>query len=330
MQKKILISRIYENPEFDSDPRRKALENLGKFGKLSQHPMELTDEHADNVIAVLAGSPLVHESFYKAAKDLRIIARWGVGFETVNVDIATKYGVIVTVAPEHLETVAEYTIAQWFATLKRVYSINERAHRGDASLMRNYDVKGSTLGLYGLGRIGQEVAIRAKPLLGDQGRLLVYDIRSDVKELAAKLGAQSVDDPLELFQESDTISLHVSGAHPIVTYECLCAMKPHASLINPSRGNLVDDEAANQAIQEERLYYYVVDDPINGPREIHKGHPRIISTNHCAGISVESTIRLDLRTIEQTINTINGLEPTHILNPEVLDHPRVKGFLGRS
>ena len=329
MSKKILISGHLDNPEFDSEPRRNGLADLAKFGTLSRHPNQLTEEHAEDVIAVLAGSPYVHESFYKAANDLRIIARWGVGFETVNVDLATQYGVIITVAPDHLDAVAEYAIAQWFATHKRLYTINERAHGGDASLMRNYDVKGSTLGIYGLGRIGQEVAIRAKPLLGEEGRLLVYDIRPDIKELAAKFGAEAVNNPMTLFEESDTISLHVAGADTIVTYECLCAMRPHASLINPSRGNLVDDEAVNRAIREERLYYYVVDDPVNGPRVIHKGHPRIISTNHCAGITVESSIRLDLRTIGQAIDAINGREPAHILNPEVLDHSRVKSFLGR-
>jgi D-3-phosphoglycerate dehydrogenase len=329
MSKKILVTPLFDNPDFDSEPRRNALAELAKFGTLSRHPIELTDEHAEDVIAVVAGGPQVHESFYKAAKDLRIIARWGVGFETVNVDLATQYGVIITIAPEHLDTVAEYAIAQWFATHKRLYTMNERAHGGDASLMRNFDVKGSTLGIYGLGRIGQEVAIRAKPLLGEDGRLLVYDIRPDIKELASKFGAEAVDNPMALFEESDTISLHVAGADTIVTYECLCAMKPHASLINPSRGDLVDDEAVNRAIREERLYYYVIDDPVNGPRSIHKGHPRIIATNHCAGITVESSIRLDLRTIGQAIDAINGREPAHILNPDVLDHPRVKSFLGR-
>ena len=330
MSKKILLSRLFYNPEFDSEPRRDGLAKLAQFGTLSQHPDELTEEHADGVIAILAGGPQVRESFYKAAKDLRIIARWGVGYETVNVDLATQYGVIITIAPEHIETVAEYAIAQWFATHKRVYTFNERAHGGDASLMRNFEVKGSTLGIYGLGRIGQEVAVRAKPLLGEDGRLLVYDIRPDIKELAAKFGAEAVDNPMTLFEESDAISLHVAGADTVVNYECLCAMKPHASLINPSRGNLVDDEAVNRAIREERLYYYVVDDPVNGPREIHKGNPRIISTNHCAGITVESSIRLDLRTIGQAMDAINGREPSHILNPDVLNHPRVKSFLGRS
>jgi phosphoglycerate dehydrogenase-like enzyme len=105
-------------------------------------------------------------------------------------------------------------------------------------------------------------------------------------------------------------------------------MQPHASLINPSRGNLVNDADVNRAIKEEKLYYYVVDDPVNGPRAIHKDHPRIICTNHNGGITAESTTRLDLCTIDQVCATLQDQQPDHILNPAVLDHPRVKAFLG--
>ena len=325
--KKIFLSPIFENTEFDSAERRTALADLGKLGDLAIHPPELTAVHADGVIGVIASSVPVDESFYQAAKALRIIARWGVGYETVNVTLATQYGVIVTIAPEHMVTVAEYAIAQWFATLKRVYTLNEASHDGDFGLIKTYEALGSTLGLYGFGRIGQEVAQRALPLLGEEGRLLVYDIRPDITELAAQFGAEAVDTPLELFRESDTVSLHLSGADTVVGYEELCAMKPHASLINPSRGNLVDDAAANRAVSENRLWYYVVDDPVNGPRAIHKGHPRIICTNHNAGITIESAIRLDLRTIGQVADALKGRAPAHILNPEVLAHPRVKAYL---
>ncbi len=323
---KILLSQIFENPEFDTTERREALADLGKFGELSIHPRELTEEHADGVIGVIASSVPFHESFYQAAESLRIIARWGVGYETVNVDLATQYGVIATIAPEHMVTVAEYAIAQWLATLKRVYTLNRASHSGDFGLIKTHEAMGSTLGLYGFGRIGQEVARRARPLLGEEGRLLVYDVRPDIAERAAEFGAEAVDSPLVLFKESDTVSLHLSGADTVVGYEELCAMKPHASLINPSRGNLVDDAAANRAVSENRLWYYVVDDPVNGPREIHKDHQRIICTNHNAGMTVESGIRLDLRTIGQVRDAIEGRAPAYILNPEVLEHPRVKAF----
>ncbi|MDE0553906.1 MAG: hypothetical protein OXI24_06815, partial [Candidatus Poribacteria bacterium] len=121
---KILLSQIFENPEFDTPERRAALADLGKLGELSIHPRELTDEHAEGVVGVIASSVPFHESFYQAAESLRIIARWGVGYETVNVDLATEYGVIATIAPEHMVTVAEYAIAQWLATMKRVYTLN--------------------------------------------------------------------------------------------------------------------------------------------------------------------------------------------------------------
>ncbi len=328
MRYKTLVARIFENKQFESQARSQGLAELAKLTGVERYSArDMTAEHAAGVIAVIADSALFHRSFYEAAKDLRIIARWGVGYDKVNVDIATEHGVLVTIAPVHMDTVAEYTIAQWLATLKRVYTLNRLSHGGDFSIIRTYDAQRSTLGLYGFGRIGQQVAMRARPLLGEQGRLLVYDVRPDIAELARKFGAETVESPLELFRECDTVSLHVLGDETIVGYDELRAMRPHASLINPSRGNLVDDQAVHRAIVEERLCYYVVDDPVNGPREIHQGHPRIICTNHNGGITVESTIRLDLQTFEQVTDAIEGRKPNYILNPEVLDHPRVVSML---
>jgi phosphoglycerate dehydrogenase-like enzyme len=307
MRKKTLITPILTNEEYVSEPRSRGLDALRKITDIETYTArELSAEHAEGVVAVIADAALFHRSFYEAAKDLRIIARWGVGYDKVNVDIATELGVIVTVTPVHMDTVAEYAIAQWMATLKRVYTLNRSSHEGDFSLIRTYDAQGSTLGLYGFGRIGQQVALRAKPLLRETGRLLVYDTRPDIDELAARFGAEAVGSPMELFRQCDAVSMHVSGDDTIVGYDELCAMKPHASLINPSRGNLIDDEAVHRAIEEGRLWYYVVDDPADGPRAIHKGHPRIICTNHNGGITVESTMRLDCMTFEQATDAIEG------------------------
>ena len=91
----------------------------------------------------------------------------------------------------------------------------------------------------------------------------------------------------------------------------------------------VEEVVISRAIAEDRLCYYVVDDPVNGPREIHKDNPRIICTNHNGGITVESTIRLDQMTFEQVSDAIGGRQPDHVLNPEVLDHPRVRWISDR-
>lgn len=328
MPSKILVTGNLQNPQFDSPQRREALKKLENYVDQVEFytDAEFTAEHAEGVVAVLANSVLFTPQFYAAAKDLKLVARWGVGFDKVNVDVATKHGVVVTISPVHMVAVAEYAIAQWMATLKRVYTLNQNSHNGDFQTIRTYEAKDSTFGIWGVGRIGQAAAERARPLLGENGRLLVYDTRPDIADIAAQYNAEVVDNPRTLFEESDTISLHLSGDDTVVTYDLLCAMKPHASLINPSRGNLVDDQAVNRAIKEDRLFYYVVDDPVNGPREIHKNHPRIICTNHNAGITVESAILLDVCCVEQIIDTLEGRQPNHILNTDVLNNPRVQRF----
>ncbi len=327
MGNRIYVTRQLRNPEFASPARSAGLEQLATLATVEDQPAGLSAAEATGVIAVIADSAPFRDSFYAAAAELRLVARWGVGFDQVNVAAATRHGVLITITPVHMDSVAEYTIAQWFATMKRLYTLNRNAHRDDRRVLRCFDVQGSTLGLYGFGRIGQEVAQRAVPLLGPAGRLLVYDVRPDIGQLAAQFGAEAVAEPEVLFRECDTVSLHVSGDATIVGRELLALMQPHASLINPSRGNLVDDAAVHRAVEQERLYYYVVDDPVNGPRAIHRDHPRIIATNHSAGITVESSGRLDAATFEQVNAAVAGRRPAYVLNPEALDHPRVRGWL---
>ena len=329
MKPKVLLTKIFRNEAFASAHRRAGLAKLAEIADLVDYDSDLTGDMADGVVGVIANSSLVHREFYEGAADLRVIARWGVGYDKVQIEVATELGVPVTITPVHMDAVAEYTIAQWMAALKRTHTLNRMSHAGDFTIIPTLEARGSTLGLYGFGRIGQEVALRARPLLGDSGRLLVYDVRPDIAELAARHGAEAVDDPMRLFEESDTVSLHVSGDDAIVRYEQLKAMRPHASLINPSRGNLVCDDDALRAVEEGRLTYYVVDDPVNDTRAVYKDHPRIICTNHNGGITVESVQRLDARTFEQVTDVIHGREPEHVLRPEVLDHPRVKAWLTR-
>ena len=324
---KIMLTTAFANDDYASDEREQGLAHLRTLGELVDEPAILGPEHAPDLIASIASSSLYTDEFYEAASDLRIVARWGVGFDKVNVAAATRHGVIITVTPVHMDAVAEYAIAQWMATLKRVYTLNHLSHQGDFSIIKTYEAQYTTLGLYGCGRIGQEVAQRAVPLLGENGRLIVYDTRPDIKNIAAQYGAEVADSPAQLFRECDTVSLHVAGDDTIVDYDLLSLMQPHASLINPSRGNLVNDDDVNRAIKEEKLYYYVVDDPVNDTRAVHQGHPRIICTNHNAGITVESTMRLDGKGIEQVSAAIGGRRPEHILNPDVLDHPRVRAWL---
>ena len=127
---RIYISRQLHNPEFDSDARQAGIGRLGELAAVEDLPADLTPADAKGVVAVIADGTPFPDGFYAAAEDLRVVARWGVGFDQVNVPGATRYGVLITVTPVHMDTVAEYTIAQWMATMKRTYTFNRMAHSG--------------------------------------------------------------------------------------------------------------------------------------------------------------------------------------------------------
>ncbi len=318
---RILLAPIWSLEDFDCPQRDQAIGRLAEFADIDHYTSELTADQGHDVIGVIANSWLIHPEFYDAATDLRIIARYGVGFESVNLDKATASGVLVTTAIEHIDTVAEYAVAQWLATSKRLYTLNRNAHAGESTLIGTREVRDSTLGIYGFGRIGQSLARLALPLLGS-GRLLVHDIRDDIEELAANFGAEAVSDPIELFAQSDCITLHLAGGETVIHDEHLQAMQPHASLVNAARGVAVNDDAVQRALAQGCLYYYVVDDPVNGTREVHKDHPRVICTNHNAGVTTASANRLDETCVRQVIDTLQGKIPANLLNPQVLEHPK--------
>ncbi len=163
MKPKVLLTKIFRNEAFASAHRRAGLAKLAEIADLVDYDSDLTGDMADGVVGVIANSSLVHREFYEGAADLRVIARWGVGYDKVQIEAATELGVPVTITPVHMDAVAEYTIAQWMAALKRTHTLNRMSHAGDFTIIPTLEARGSTLGLYGFGRIGQEVALRARP-----------------------------------------------------------------------------------------------------------------------------------------------------------------------
>ena len=112
MAKKILLTKIFKNEEFASQGRHDGLEKLSEIADTQDYDGDLTGADAPGVVGVIANSAPILDSFYEQAEDLRIVARWGVGYENANVEAATKNGVLVTITPVHMDTVAEYAITQ--------------------------------------------------------------------------------------------------------------------------------------------------------------------------------------------------------------------------
>ena len=252
----------------------------------------------------------------------RVIARYGTGYDTVDVAAATERGIVVAnVVGFGVHEVAEHAIALLLAGARRVVA-HDRAIREGAWDIAQADpihrITGSTLGLVGYGRIAR--AVQAK-LAGFQVRTLVYDPFVPPDEVRAN-GAEPVDLPA-LLASADLISLHApltAETRHLIDREALRLVKPTAVLANTARGGLVDTAALVEALDEGRLAAAGLD--------VHEAEPlpdddpvraagRAIILDHAGWYSEESIEALQRGAIEATVAVLTGRRPASVVNPEV-------------
>jgi gluconate 2-dehydrogenase len=205
------------------------------------------------------GGDRIDAEVLQACPDLRICANFGVGYDNLDVPSMTRMGIVATNAPDVLtESTADFAFTLLMATARRVTE-GERFLRaglwkqGRYDLFAGAEVHGTTLGIVGMGRIGQAVARRAA--LGF-GMKVLYNNRTRIKaESEQSLGARFVSKD-ELLRDADhvllTLPFSTESRHTIGTRE-LNLMKPSAILINVARGGIVDDAALARALRERRI-----------------------------------------------------------------------------
>jgi D-3-phosphoglycerate dehydrogenase len=189
--------------------------------------------------------------------DLEIVARYGVGFDSIDVEAAKEYGVTVTNAPgANSRPTAEWAVATLLDIAGRRIPQHERASRGlGKSGPSRLDVTGRTLGVIGTGTIGRIVV---ELLSGFGMRILAYDPYPDAA-WAERVGAQYV--PLEeLVSGADFVTIHAAAKERILGAPELAMMKPTAALVNCARGVHVDNRAAHEAVRDGRLFGYGIDE----------------------------------------------------------------------
>ncbi len=191
-----------------------------------------------------------------AGSKLRIIARAGVGVDNIDVEAATRRGVVVVNSPTgNIVAAAEHTVALLLALARRIPAANEalRQDRWERAKFVGTEVRGKTLGIIGLGKVGSEVARRA----GENGlgmRLLAHDPYAN-PDNARKLNAELVSLD-ELLEQSDFVTVHTvlnAGTRGLISEDELAKMKPSARIINCARGGVVDEQALLDALQQGRL-----------------------------------------------------------------------------
>ncbi len=209
-------------------------------------------EEYRGISAAIAGGEHITERFLAALPELRVVARAGVGFDRVDVPACTRHGVVVTITPTaNHAAVAEHTLALIFAFAKRIVTGDKatRAGRWPRDLLR--PIRGQTLGILGLGRIGRSTAVRAK-LLG----MNVIATESFPNETFLRVNAIELVDFDTLLARSDYVSIHCplnDQTRGMFNREAFARMKPLSVLVNTSRGGTVVEADLVAAIRSGHL-----------------------------------------------------------------------------
>ncbi len=188
-----------------------------------------------------------------AQSRLRVVARTGVGYDSVDVAAATDLGIVVTITPGAVDvSAAEHTLALLLALTRGIVERDRQVRTGVWKRRALPQLAGKTFGVVGLGRIGRAVAVRA---LGLQMNVIAYDPQPD-REFADRhdIGLRSFD---ELLRQADVVSLHLPSlpeTADIINAESLAKMKHGAILINMSRGATVDEAALCEALRSGHLF----------------------------------------------------------------------------
>jgi glyoxylate reductase len=256
---------------------------------------------------------------------LVIVSNVAVGFDNIDVEAATRHGVLVTNTPGVLtDTTADFAFALLMAAGRRVAE-GDRMLRGGRfngwaiDMLLGQDLHGATLGLVGVGRIGGAVARRAR---GFDMRLIYTDAVALPAEVETELGAKRVDLPL-LLREADFVSLHVpltADTRHLIGAEELAQMKPTAVLVNTSRGPVVDEAALARALREGQIFAAGLDVFENEP-EVHRGLlelDNVVVTPHIASASVRTRAQMCEMAVRDHVAGLHGERPENLLNPEVL------------
>src|SRR5271154_3549932 len=251
----------------------------------------LNAEIADADALIVRSATKVTAELLDKAPRLRAVGRAGVGVDNIDLDAATTRGVLVMSTPGgNAISVAEHTLALLLALARQVPRLDKAMHEGkwEKSSAAGTEVRGKTLGLIGLGRIGSEVAIRADAF---DMRVLGYD--PFISEAAAR-EVQVELVPLEkLFAESDFISLHTAlspATHNLINAETLAKMKKGARIINAARGELIDEAALAVALKSGQLAGAALDVFVQEPPKDSPlmGMANVIATPHVAGSTTEA------------------------------------------
>lgn len=276
-------------------------------------------EQLIGIRATLAGSEPYTRNVLQAHPQLRVIARAGVGYDAVDTLAATELGMAVTITPgANQDAVAEHTFTLILAIAKNLIS----QHQGTIALQwprrANLPLRGRTLGIAGLGRIGKAVALRGEAFLM---KLIAYEPYPD--HAFAKAHGITFVSFDELLAQSDFLTLHLpvtKESKYLINRHTLARMKPSAYLINTARGLIVNEADLIDALQSKRIAGAGIDvfeeEPPTDNALLHMDN--VVVTPHAAGVDLQSRDDMALSAAEAIVSLAKGEWPAEkVVNPDV-------------
>jgi D-3-phosphoglycerate dehydrogenase len=262
-------------------------------------------------VAWIAGVGPIGQEHLNLAPGLRVIARYGVGVDAVDLEAAAARGVVVTNTPgANSESVADHAIALLLAALRGIVAGDRGARAGTWSGSRAREVSALTVGIVGFGRVGRALAHRL--VAGFGARVLVHDPFVDPAEVRAA-GCEPAG-LHELAAAADALSLHVPGGdRPLVDTAFLDALRPGAIIVNTARGDLLDETAVAQALADGSVGALATD--VLGAEADHASPllqaPNVTITPHVAAQTAEAIDRMGTMAAEEVLRVLDGRPPRH-------------------
>lgn len=280
----------------------------------------LTPGELEGAVAVIAdlesyGAELLGQVGAGAGGSLRVIARYGIGYDSVDIEAATRNGVLVTNTPgANARPTAEWAVATLLDIAGRRIPHYNRARAGKPKQgPSRLDVSGKTLGVVGTGSIGKTVV---ELLSGFGMRVLATDPFPD-HEWAANAGVTYVSLE-ELCAQAQFVTLHAAVKEQLIGSEELALMHPTTVLVNCARGRLVDEEAAYRAVKDGELWGYGLDETWTRP-DLDLDGLNITVSPHVGSDTDSGKANMQAMTAQAVSDFLRGGRPRYPVNPQVLE-----------
>jgi D-3-phosphoglycerate dehydrogenase len=279
------------------------------------HTFEELKPLVADIDGVVAGVDTWNEEVFRLAPKLKVISRFGVGVDNIDLKKAREYGIQVTNVPGgNANAVAELTVGLILATIRNIPGLHLSAKQGYWDRFVGMELSGRTIGLLGFGNISQMVA---RKLQGFDVNIIAYDKYPN--EARAKEMQVTMASFEEVLRESDVVSMHMPSLQEtfkIMSYKQFALMKSSAFFVNTARGALVDEDALYDALHSSRIAGAAIDvyqqEPVSVDNPLF-GLNNIITTPHTAAETYETYRKVSLVTAQAVLDVLSGKKPQNML-----------------